>query len=53
MRMEKENYLQVYLEEYKYKVKKTKTIKFIEAQQEPQSGSGLEFDTKLEAKIKS
>ena len=31
MRMEKKNYLQVYLEEYKYKMKKTKMIKFIEA----------------------
>ena len=29
MRMEKKNYLQVYLEERKYKIKKIKMIKFI------------------------
>ena len=29
MRMEKQNYLQVYLEECKYKIKKTKMAKFI------------------------
>ena len=32
MRMEKKNYPQVYLEEYKYKMKKTKMTKFIEAE---------------------
>ena len=30
MRMEKKNYLQVYLEECKYRMKKTKMTKFIE-----------------------
>ena len=33
MRMEKKNYLQVYLEECKYRMKKTKMTKFIEANQ--------------------
>ena len=42
MRMEKKNYPQVYLEEWKYKVKKKKMIKFIEA--ELKSGSELESD---------
>ena len=31
MRMEKKNYPQVYLEEYTYRMKKTKMAKFIEA----------------------
>ena len=39
--MEKKNYLQVYLEEWKYKMKKTKMTKFIVAELEPDS----EFDT--------
>ena len=42
MRMEKKNYPQVYLEEWKYKVKKKKMIKFIEA--ELKSESELESD---------
>ena len=37
MRMEKENYPQVYLEEYKYKMKKTKMTKFIEAELKSES----------------
>ena len=41
-RMEKKNYPQVYLEEWKYKVKKKKMIKFIEA--ELKSESELESD---------
>ena len=32
MRMEKKNYPQVYLEEFKYKIKKTKMTKFIEVE---------------------
>ena len=34
MRMEKKNYLQVYLQECKYRIKKTKLTKFIEAELE-------------------
>ena len=46
MRMEKKNYPQVYLEEWKYKIKKTKMTKFINTEQE--SESELESDTELE-----
>ena len=42
MRMEKKNYPQVYLEEWKYRMKKTKIAKFIEAE--------LEIRVKLELK---
>ena len=38
MRMEKKNYPRVYLEECKYRMKKTKVIKFIEAELESESG---------------
>ena len=34
MRMKKKNYLQVYLEEYKYKMRKTKMAKFINSELE-------------------
>ena len=46
MRMEKKNYPQVYLEECKYKTKKTKMTKFIEAEveHEPESECELESD---------
>ena len=39
MRMEKKNYRQVYLEECKYRMKKTKTTKFIEAEVKSESES--------------
>ena len=48
MRMEKKNYPQVYLKECKYKMKKTKMTKFIEAELE--SESELESDIQLELK---
>ena len=48
MRTVKENYPQVYLEECKYKMKKTKNTKFIEA--ELKSESELEPDIELELK---
>ena len=50
MRMEKKNYPQVYLEECKYRMKKTKMTKFIEAELESESESELESDIKLELK---
>ena len=50
MRMEKKNYLQVYLEECKYRMKKTKMTKFIEAELELVSESELESDIELELK---
>ena len=46
MRMEKKNYLQVYLRECKYIVKKAKMTKFIEAELE--SGSESELESELE-----
>ena len=49
MKIEKKNYPQVYLEECKYKIKKTKMDKFIEAEIESES----ESDTELEAKLES
>ena len=39
MKMENKNYLQVYLEECKYKIKKTETSKFINTKLESDSGS--------------
>ena len=42
------NYPQVYLEECKYRTKKTKMTKFIKAELE--SKSQLEYDTELELK---
>ena len=46
MRMEKKNYPQVYLREFKYKMKKTKMFKFIDIglESESQSESELESD---------
>ena len=41
MGMEKKNYLQVYLEKCKYRMKRAKMIKFIEA--------GLESESELES----
>ena len=46
MRMEKRNYPQVYLEECKHRMKKTKMTKFIETELE--SDSQLESDIELE-----
>ena len=52
MRIENKNYLQVYLEECKYRMKKTKMIKFIEAELESESEleSDIELDLKSELK---
>ena len=51
MRMEKKNYPQVYLEECKYRMKKIKIPKFIEAELE--SESEPESDTELKAKLET
>ena len=45
MRMEKKNYLQVFLEECKYRMKKTKITKFIEAELESESELESDIDT--------
>ena len=52
-RMEKKNYPQVYLEECKYKMKKTKMSKFIKTKLESDSESELESNTELQGKLKS
>ena len=49
--MEKKNYSQVYLEEWKYKMKKTKMTKFINTELKSESES--ESDTELELKSES
>ena len=51
MGMEKKNYPHVYLEECKYRKKKTKMTKLIEAELESESESELESD--IELKLKS
>ena len=48
--MEKKNYPQVYLEERKYRMKKTKMTNFIQAELESESELELESDIKLELK---
>ena len=48
MRMEKKNYLNVYLEECKHRMKKTKMTKFIEAEIESESESELEGEIDTE-----
>ena len=50
MRMERKNYPQVYLEECKYRMKKTKITKFIEAELKGESESEIESDIELELK---
>ena len=53
MRTKKKNYLEVYLEECKYKIKKIKITKFINTELESDSKSELESDTELESKLES
>ena len=53
VRMEKKNYLQVYLEECKYKVKKIQMSKFINTELESDSESESKSDTELMAKLES
>ena len=45
MKIEKKNYLQVYLEECKYRVKKIQTSRFINAKLESDSDSDSKSDT--------
>ena len=51
MRIEKKTYLQVYLEEWKYKMKKIKMSKFIEAELKSESELELKSDTAVKAKV--
>ena len=48
--MERKNYPQVYLEECKYRMKKTKMPKFINTQLKSESKSELESESELESK---
>ena len=50
MRMEKKNYPQVYLGECKYRMKKTKMTKFLEAELESEPEPELESDVEIELK---
>ena len=49
MRMEKNNYPQVYLEECDYRIKKIKMTKFIYTESESDSESVLQSDTELKS----
>ena len=51
MNIEKKNFLQVYLEECKYKVKKIQMSRFINAELESDSESELESNTELMARL--
>ena len=53
MRMEKKRYLQVYLEECKYRIKKIQMSRFINTESESESGSESESDTELTARLES
>ena len=48
MRIEKKSYPQVYLEELKYKIKKTKPANFIKAELESELESEMELELKSE-----
>ena len=53
MRMGNKNYLQVYLEECKYRMKKTKMTKFIEAELESESESESDIELELKSELES
>ena len=53
MRMEKEDYPQVYLEECKYKIRKIQMTRFINTELDLDSGLDSESDDKLVTKLKS
>ena len=50
MRMDKKNHSQVYLEEYKYRIKKTQMPRFINTELKSDSDSELELDSEAESK---
>ena len=53
MGIKKKNYPQVFLEEYKHKMKKTKIRKFINTELESESESESKSDAKLMATLES
>ena len=50
MRLDKKNHLQVYLEEFKYRIKKTQKSRFINTELKSDSDSELELDSEAESK---
>ena len=52
-RMDKKNYPQAYLEELKYKIKKTKITNFITAELESESVSESQLESDIELELKS
>ena len=53
MRMEKKNYPQVYLQECKYKIKKTKMTNFINAELDSESESESKLESAIKLELKS
>ena len=53
MKMEKKSYLQVYLEECKYRMKKTKMTKFVEVELESESELESDIESELKSELKS
>ena len=53
MRMEKKNYPQDYLEECKYKIKKTKMTNFVKVELESESESESDVELKLKSELES
>ena len=52
MKMEKKNFPQVYLEECKYKIKKTQMLRFINTELGSDADSDSESDAELMTKLK-
>ena len=50
MRLDKKNHSQVYLEEFKYRIKKTQKSRFINTELKSDSDSELELDSEVESK---
>ena len=53
MRMEKQNYPQVYLEECKHRMKKTKMTNFIKVELESESESKFDVELELKSELES
>ena len=53
MRMEKQNYPQVYLEECKHRMKKTKMTNFIKVELESESESKFDIELELKSELES
>ena len=53
MKMEKKNYPPAYLEDYKYRVKKTKMTNFVKAELESESESKSDIELELKSELES